>query len=407
MAPSPAALEHPARLWRSSRARGSYDVVIVGAGGHGLATAYSLAKQHGLTDMAVIDSGYLAGGNVGRNTTVIRSNYLWDESSAIYEHALKLWEGLSEELDYDFHFSQRGVLNLAHSEHDVRELRRRSDANTVNGIDSEWLEGESLAAFCPVLNLSPDVRYPVLGASLQRRGGIARHDAVAWAYARALSELGVSIVEGLEVEGVLVEDGRVRGVTTAEGDIRCEKVALAAAGRTSLLTDPLGLRLPLQSHPLQAMVSELLEPVLDCVVMSNAVHVYLSQAHKGELVLGAGVDAYNSYARRGSIHVLEHQLAAALELFPLLERVRVVRTWAGTVDVTPDACPILGPTEIEGLFLNCGWGTGGFKATPAVGDVFAATIVRAEAHPLARPFTLERFYSGALVDEFGAAGVAH
>lgn len=404
---SVAALEHPPRLWRRAEPRPAYDVVIVGAGGHGLATAYELAKVHGIADVAVLDRGYVAGGNMGRNTTVIRSNYLWDESSAIYEHALRRWEGLSAELGYDFHFSQIGVLGLAHDEHDVRELRRRSEANAVNGIDSEWLERAELAEVCPILNLSPDIRYPVLGGALQRRGGIARHDAVGWAYARAASDLGVDVVEGIDVEAIEVRDGRVQGVRTSRGTIRARRVALATAGRTSLLTEPLGLRLPLQSHPLQAMVSELLEPVLPCVVMSNAVHVYVSQAHKGELVLGAGLDRYNSYARRGSFHVLERQLAALLELFPSFERVRMLRTWAGTVDVTPDACPILGPTEIEGLSVNCGWGTGGFKATPGVGDVYAHTIAHGEPHPLAQPFALERFRAGALIDEFNAAGVAH
>jgi sarcosine oxidase subunit beta len=397
----------PPRLWRRADPRPTYEIVIVGAGGHGLATAYYLAKRHGATNVAVIDRGYVAGGNMGRNTTIIRSNYLWDESAAIYEHSLKLWEGLSDELDYDFHFSQRGVLNLAHSEHDVRESRRRVYANEVNGVDSEWLEGGDLADFCPALNLSPEIRYPVLGATLQRRGGIARHDAVGWAFARAASDLGVDIVEGVEVEKVLVEEGSVRGLQTSAGTIAAERVALAAAGRTSLLTEPLGIRLPLQTHPLQAMVSELLEPVLNCVVMSNAVHVYVSQAHKGELVLGAGIDPYNSFGQRGSFHVLEHQLAAALELFPQFERVRMVRAWAGAVDVTPDASPVLGPTEIAGLYVNCGWGTGGFKATPGAGDIFAHTIAADSVHPLAAPFDIERFVSGRIIDEHGAAGVAH
>jgi sarcosine oxidase subunit beta len=402
-----AAHEHPARLWRRAEPRSAYDVVIVGAGGHGLATAYYLAKRHGIANVAVLERGYVAGGNMGRNTTVIRSNYLWDESAALYEHALGLWEGLSDELDYDFHFSQRGVLNLAHDEHDVRESVRRVNANRVNGVDSEWLDADALAHFCPPLNLSQEIRYPVLGATLQRRGGIARHDAVAWAFARAAAELGVDIVEGIEVDGVIVADGRARGVATSLGPIHADRVALAVAGRTSLLTEPLGLRLPLQSHPLQAMVSELLEPLLDCVVMSNAVHVYVSQAHKGELVLGAGIDAYNSYAQRGAFRVLEHQLSAALELFPLFERVRVVRAWAGTVDVTPDASPIVGLTDVDGLYLNCGWGTGGFKATPGAGSVYAHTIAHDEPHPLVEPYGLERFRSGALVDEHGAAAVAH
>jgi sarcosine oxidase subunit beta len=271
-------------LWRRREPEPGYDVVVVGAGGHGLATAFHLARDHGITDVAVLDRGWLAGGNMARNTTVIRSNYLWDASTAIYEDSLKRWEGLSDALDYDVQFSQRGVLNLAHSLHDVREGHRRVHANGVNGVDGEWLEPAAVAARCPVMDVSPDARYPVLGATLQRRGGIARHDAVAWGYARAADRLGVHLVEDCEVLEVLVERGRVAGVTTSRGPIRSPRVALAAAGRTTLLTEPLGLRLPLQSHPLQALVSELLEPVLDCVVMSNAVHVYVSQAHKGELV---------------------------------------------------------------------------------------------------------------------------
>ncbi len=395
------------KQWRSPEPKREYDAIVVGGGGHGLATAYYLAKEHGLRNVAVVERGWLGGGNMGRNTTVIRSNYLWDESAGLYEHALRLWEGLSDELDYDFHFSQRGVLNLAHDEHDVRESVRRVEANRVNGVDSEWLDRAALAEFCPLLNLSPGIRHPVLGATLQRRGGIARHDAVAWAFARAASDLGVDLVEGVEVDRVLVEDGRAVGVATAAGPIRAARVALAVAGRTSLLTEPLGLRLPLQSHPLQAMVSELLEPILDCVVMSNAVHVYVSQAHKGELVLGAGVDGYKSYASRGAFRVLEHQLAAALELFPAFERVRLVRSWAGTVDVTPDASPIVGLTDVPGLFLNCGWGTGGFKATPGAGSVFADTIAHDAPHPLVVPYALDRFRTGAIVDEHGAAAVAH
>jgi sarcosine oxidase subunit beta len=402
-----AALEHPNRLWRRPQPKRSYDVIVVGGGGHGLATAYYLAKEHGITDVAVLERGYLAGGNMARNTTIIRSNYLWDESAAIYEHSLRLWEKLGQELDYDLKFSQRGVLNLAHSEHDIRESRRRVYANAVNGVDGEFLGRDELAEFCPVLNLSPDIRYPVLGATLQRRAGIARHDAVAWALARAADGLGVDLIDRCSVTGITVEDGRVRGVTTNEGPISANRVALAAAGRTSVLADPIGLRLPIQSHPLQALVSELLEPVLDCVVMSNAVHVYVSQAHKGELVMGAGVDAYNSYAQRGSFHLIEDQMAAAVELFPIFARAHVLRTWAGVVDVTPDASPIVGLTDVDGLFVNCGWGTGGFKATPGVGSAYADTIAHGRPHPLVEPYMLERFRTGALIDEHNAAAVAH
>ena len=399
--------EHPEWLWRSPEPRTGYDAIIVGAGGHGLATAYYLAERHGMTDVAVLDRGWLGGGNMGRNTTIIRSNYLWDESAAMYEHALGLWEGLAQELDYELLFDQRGVLNLAHSLPDVREGVRRAEANQLNGVDAEWLDIDGVAEFCPLVNVSPDVRYPVLGGTLQRRAGIAKHDHVAWAYARGADARGVDLIQGCEVTGVLTDGGRVVGVETTRGRIEAPRVALATAGHTTVLADTVGLRLPVQSHPLQALVSELLEPVLNCVVMSNAVHVYVSQAHKGELVMGAGVDAYNGYGQRGSFHVIEAQMAAALELFPVFAQAHVLRTWAGIVDVTPDASPILGLTPLEGLFINCGWGTGGFKATPGAGWVYAETIATGEPHPLAEPFALDRFTSGALIDEHGAAAVAH
>jgi sarcosine oxidase subunit beta len=396
------------RYWRAAEPRPAYDVVIVGGGGHGLSTAYYLARNHGISDVAVLERGWLGGGNMARNTTIIRSNYLWNESAAIYEHSLKLWEGLEEDLDYDVQFSQRGVLNLAHDLGDVRASVRRVNANLLNGVDAEWLTPEEVRRFCPVVNVSPSLRYPVLGATLQRRGGVARHDKVAWGYARAADRLGVDIVEHCEVTGFLRGDGgRVAGVQTSRGPIRANTVALAAAGHTSVLAGMVGLRLPLQSHPLQALVSVLLEPVIDCVVMSNAVHVYVSQADKGELVMGAGIDPYASYAQRGSFHVIEHQLAAALELFPIFGHAKLLRTWGGVVDVCPDASPIIGPSPIEGLFLNCGWGTGGFKATPGSGWVYAEAIAKGDVSDLARPFALERFTTGALIDEHGAAAVAH
>jgi sarcosine oxidase, subunit beta len=400
-------MEHPDWLWRTPEPNKSYDVIIVGAGGHGLATAYYLAKNHGITNVAVLEKGWLAGGNMARNTTIIRSNYLWDESAGIYEHSLKLWEGLKDELDYDFLFSQRGVLNLAHTLQDVREGTRRVNANRLNGIDGEWLSPEEVAKVCPIVNVSPDVRYPVLGGTWQPRAGIAKHDFVAWAFARRADELGVDLIQGCEVTGFLTDGNRVTGVQTNRGSINAGRIGLAAAGHTSVLASELGIRLPLQSHPLQALVSELLEPVHPTVVMSNHVHVYVSQAHKGELVMGAGIDAYNSYGQRGSVHVIEQQMAAALELFPIFARAHLIRTWAGIVDVTPDASPIIGTTPVENLFVNCGWGTGGFKATPGVGWVFAHTLAHGSPHQLNEPFTLERFTTGALIDEHGAAAVAH
>jgi sarcosine oxidase, subunit beta len=399
--------QHPERLWRNPDPKRSYDVVIVGGGGHGLATAYYLARRHGITDVAVLEKGWLAGGNMARNTTIIRSNYLWDESAAIYEHALKLWEGLPAELDQDFLFSQRGVLNLAHTQQDVRDGRRRVFANQLNGVDGEWLTPAEAKAVCPILDVSPDVRYPVLGATWQPRAGIAKHDHVAWAFARRADELGVDLVQGCEVTGFSRQGDRVTGVETSLGPIAAGRVVLAAAGHSSVLADTLGLRLPVQSHPLQALVSELLEPVHPTVVMSNHVHVYVSQAHKGELVMGAGVDSYTSYGQRGSVHVIEREIAAAMELFPIFARAHVLRTWAGIVDVSPDASPIVGLTPFENLFVNCGWGTGGFKATPAVGWVLAHTVATGQPHALNAPFGLERFTTGALIDEHGAAAVAH
>jgi sarcosine oxidase, subunit beta len=405
--PSPHLPDHPAHLWRNPDPKPAYDVVIIGGGGHGLATAYYLAKNHGITNVAVLERGWLAGGNMARNTAIIRSNYLWDESAAIYEHSLKLWETLPAELDYDILFSQRGVMNLAHSLGDIREGQRRVSANRLNGVDAEWLDLDEIARICPIVDLSPDARYPVLGAMFQPRGGIAKHDHVAWAYARGADALGVDLIQGCEVTGIDVVDGRAVGVQTSRGPIAAGRVAIVAAGHASIVAAMAGVALPLQSHPLQALVTELLEPLHPTVVMSNAVHVYVSQAHKGELVMGAGIDSYNSYAQRGSFHIIEHQLAAALELFPIFARAHVLRTWAGIVDVCPDASPIVGATPVAGLFVNCGWGTGGFKATPASGWVMAATLATGEPHELARPYALERFTTGALIDEHGAAAVAH
>jgi len=399
--------EHPDFLWRNPEPKRAYEVVVVGAGGHGLATAYYLARNHGITDVAVLERGWLAGGNMARNTTIIRSNYLWDESAGIYEHALKLWEGLEDDLGYPILFSQRGVLNLAHSLQDVRDSVRRVNANRLNGVDAEWLDPAGVKEICPIIDVSPDIRYPVLGATYQPRAGIAKHDYVAWGFARAADALGVDLVQHCAVTGIDVAGGRVTGVQTTRGPIAAKRVALCAAGHTSELAAMVGLDLPIQSHPLQALVSELLEPVHPTVVMSNAVHVYVSQAHKGELVLGAGIDSYNGYGQRGASHVIERQMAAAVELFPAFARAHVLRTWGGIVDVSPDASPIVGLTPVEDLFLNCGWGTGGFKATPGLGWCLAHTVAHGAPHTLNAPYTLDRFVTGALVDEHGAAAVAH
>jgi len=393
--------------WRSPDPKPSYDVIIIGGGGHGLATAYYLAKEHGITNVAVIEKGWLGGGNTGRNTTIVRSNYLWDESAHLYEHALKLYEGLSQDLNYNIMFSQRGVLNLAHTVHDMQGLRRRVYANQLNDIDSEILTPAQIQEMVPLLDCSANARYPIMGASLQRRGGTARHDAVAWGLARGADERGVDIIQNCEVTGFKIVNGTVQGVETTRGSIGAKKVGIVVAGHSGVIAGMAGFRLPLESHPLQALVSEPIKPILDTVVMSPQVHVYVSQSDKGELVLGAGIDAFNSYAQAGSPPVVENQLNALIDLFPAFSRLRMLRQWAGIVDTCPDASPIIGKTPVENLFINCGWGTGGFKAIPGSGNVFAHTIARGEPHPLAVPFALERFTTGYLIDEHGAAGVAH
>ena len=396
------------RQWRDAQPAATYDVVIVGAGGHGLATAYYLAKVHGIRDVAVLDKGWLGGGNTGRNTTIIRSNYLQPESAALYDHALMLWKDLAQQLNYNVMFSPRGVLMLAHTHHDVQIFKRHVHANKLQDIDNEWLTPARVKAFCPPLDISADARYPVLGAALQRRGGIARHDAVAWAYARAASAMGVDIIQNCAVTGILRDPaGAAIGVETERGTIGARRIGVVTAGHTSVLMEMAGLRMPLESFPLQALVSEPVKPVMPCVVMSNTVHAYISQSDKGELVIGAGTDAYTSYSQAGGLHIACDTLQAICEMFPSFRRLRMLRNWGGIVDTTPDRSPIIGLTPVPGLFVNCGWGTGGFKATPGSGQIFAATIARGEPHPIAAPFALDRFVSGRLIDEAAAAAVAH
>jgi sarcosine oxidase subunit beta len=394
--------------WRSPEPKSSYDAVIVGAGGHGLATAYYLAREHGLTNIAVLEKGWLGGGNTGRNTTIIRSNYLWEESEAIYEHAVKLWETLSDELNYNVMYSPRGVMMIAHNVHDVQVFRRHVHANRLAGIDNEWLTPEEAKAFCPILNISSNIRYPIMGAALQRRGGTARHDAVAWGYARGASARGVDILQNCEVTAIRRDtSGAVEAVETTRGVIRTRKIGVVAAGHSSVIMAMADVRMPIESYPLQALVSEPVKPIMPCVVMSNTVHAYISQSDKGELVIGAGTDAYTSYSQTGGLHIATHTLDAICELFPVVRRLRMLRNWGGIVDVTPDRSPIIGKTPVKGLYVNCGWGTGGFKATPGSGHVFAVTIARDDPHPIAAPFSLERFTSGRLIDEAAAAAVAH
>ena len=394
-------------MWRSPEPKSAYDVVIVGAGGHGLSTAYYLAKEHGVRNIAVLDRAWLGGGSTGRNTEIVRSNYLWDESSHLYEKARQLWDTLSQDINFNVMFSKRGVLNLGHSLQDMRDLQRRVNANHLNGIDAELLTAQQVKEMVPIIDISPHARYPVLGASLQRNAGTGRHDAIAWGYARAADQYGVDIIQNCEVTAIRRDGGAVTGVDTNRGFIKTTKVGLAVAGNTSILAEMAGIRLPVQSHPLQALVSEPIKSVLHTVVMSNAVHAYISQTDKGELLIGAGIDGYNGYAQRGGLHVIEGAMAAIVELFPIFSRVRLNRQWAGIVDVCPDACPIVGKTPVRGLYVNCGWGTGGFKSTPGSGWVYAHTIAQDRPHPLNEAFCLERFSIGALIDEHGAAAVAH
>ena len=395
------------KAWGNPKPKSYYDIVIVGGGGHGLATAYYLAKEHNLKNIAVVEKGWIGGGNTGRNTTIIRSNYLWDASAGLYDHALKIWENLSQELNFNVMFSQRGVMNLAHNQHDVRELKRRTHANRLNGIDCEWLNVDQVKEFCPIINCSPDIRYPVMGSTLQRRAGTARHDAVAWGYARSADSMGVDIIQNCEVKGIKRKGDSIEGLETTKGFIKTSKIGVAAAGHSSVIANMAGLKLPLESKPLQALVSEPIKPIIDTVVMSNAVHAYVSQSDKGELVIGAGTDSYVSYTQKGTHEIIEGTVKAVLELYPIFSRLRMLRQWGGIVDISPDASPIISKTLIKGLYFNCGWGTGGFKATPGSGHLFAYTIAKDEPHALNAPFNINRFVSGNLVDEHGAAAVAH
>jgi sarcosine oxidase, subunit beta len=394
--------------WRSPAPQAAYEVIIVGGGGHGLASAYYLAKNHGIKRVAVLERGWIGGGNTGRNTTIVRSNYLYPESARLYDFALKRYEGLTQELNFNIMLSQRGLMLLAHSRHDLDSMARWANAMRMNGIEAEMLTRDEVAALAPRLDMSPAARFPVLGGFLQRRAGTARHDAVAWGYARAADALGVDIIQNCEVTGfVKGEGGHVTGVDTSRGRIRAERVGIAAAGHSSVLAQLAGFRLPLTSYALQAMVTEPVKPVLDTVVLSPGTGAYLSQSDKGELVIGAGLDLFPSYAQRGSFAVTQGVIAATLALFPSFSRLKLLRQWAGIVDVVHDSSPIIGPTPVPGLYINCGWGTGGFKAIPVGGWTLAHVLATGRNHELAEPFQLERFTSGRFIDEAAAAGIAH
>jgi sarcosine oxidase subunit beta len=396
------------QAWRSPEPKAAYDVIIVGGGGHGLATAYYLAKNHGIRNVAVLERGWLGGGNTGRNTTIVRSNYLFPQSARLYEFSLQLYESLSRELNFNIMLSQRGLVLLAHSRHDLEAMSRWANAMQMNGIDAELLTRESVAAQAPLLDMSREARFPVLGGFMQRRAGTARHDAVAWGYARAADALGVDILQNCEVTGfVKGAAGEVTGVDTSRGRIGAARIGLAAAGHSSVLARLAGFALPVTSYGLQAMVTEPLKPALDTVVLSPGTGAYVSQSDKGEMVLGASLDLFPSYAQRGSFAVTQSILAATLAIFPSFSRLRLLRQWAGIVDIVHDSSPIIGPTPVPGLYINCGWGTGGFKAIPVGGWTLAHVLASGRSHELAEPFGLERFRSGRLIDEAAAAGIAH
>ncbi len=393
------------RAWASPDPKKKYDAIIIGAGGHGLASAYYLGKNFGITNVAVIEKGWLGGGNTGRNTTIIRSNYLQDPSAAIYEKARSLYETMSQDLNYNVMFSPRGVIMLAQTHHEVRGYQRTAHANALQGVKTEWIEPARVKELCPIMNIDGP-RYPVLGGLWQARGGTARHDAVAWGYARACSDMGMDILQKCEVTGVTSEGGKVTGVTTSRGDIGCDKLGIVVAGNSGHVAEMAGFRLPLESVALQALVSEPIKPCMDIVVMANTVHGYLSQSDKGEMVIGGGTDSYNNYTQRGSFHHVEETVRALIETFPMLSRLKMLRQWGGIVDVTGDRSPILSKTPLDGCFINCGWGTGGFKAIPGSGWGFAELMAKGYS-PLTAEFGMDRFKEGRFIDESVAAGVAH
>ncbi len=394
------------RAWRNAQPKSRYDVVIVGGGGHGLATAYYLGKNFGITNVAILEKGWIGGGNTGRNTTIIRSNYLQDPSAALFEKSRDLFETLSQDLNMNVMFSPRGVLMLAQTEAEVRGYKRTVMANKLQGVETDFIGPERVKELCPIMNINGP-RYPVLGGQWQARGGTARHDAVAWGFARACSDMGMDVIQNCEVTGVDRANGVVTGVRTTKGDIACDKMGIVVAGHSGALADMAGFRLPIESLALQALVSEPIKPCMDIVVMANTVHGYLSQSDKGEMVIGGGTDGFNNYTQRGSFHHIEETVRALIETFPMLSRLKMLRQWGGIVDMTGDRSPILSKTPLGNCFINCGWGTGGFKATPGSGYAMAELIATGEPAPLTEAFGLERFKEGRFIDESVAAGVAH
>lgn len=398
---------HWRQAWRSPEPKSHYDVVIIGGGGHGLATAYYLAKTYGITNVALIEKGWIGGGNTGRNTTNVRSDYMFPESAAVYDLALRLYEGLARDINFNIMLSQRGWLTLIHNQHQMEAAQHKANWLACNGVDGEIVDVHSVQRMLPLLNTGPGARYPVLGAFLQKRGGTIRHDAVAWGFARAADRLGVDIIQNCEVLGFEQSGGRITSVTTCRGRIGCRKIGVAVAGHSSMIADMAGFRLPVTSRCLQAMVSEPIKPILDHVVISPGTGVYINQTQKGELVMGGVLDLYQSYGQRGTFPTIEKVVTSAVEMFPAFAQARLMRHWAGIVDIVPDSSPIIGQTPVANMFINCGWGTGGFKAIPAGGMLLAHSLAKEAPHPLAEKFGLDRFRSNRLVDEGAAAGIAH
>jgi sarcosine oxidase subunit beta len=396
------------RMFRApERLKPSYDVVIIGAGGHGLAAAYYLARDHGITDVCVLEKGYLGGGNTGRNTTIVRSNYLTPEGVAFYDQSVRLWQDLANDFDLNLFYSTRGHFTLAHTDASMRTMRWRAEVNKHLGVDSEVVDTAALRAALPMMDLTCGGHAPVVGALYHRPGAIARHDAVAWGYGRGADRHGVEIHQSTEVTGIVVQQGRVRGVKTSRGDIATRKLLCAVAGSTPRITDMVGLRTPIYIHPLQAMVSEPLKPWLDPIVVSGSLHCYVSQSARGELVMGASLDPYELHSTRSTLDFTEGLAAHMLDLFPSLSHVKVNRQWAGMADMTPDFAPIMGKTEVEGFYLDAGWGTWGFKATPVCGKTMAHTVATDANHALIEGFGLSRFADYRLTGEKGAAAVGH